>query len=144
MGPTPPIFCTVHIQRGLQQKFSETDALPLMQELLTATSKIKCENIFQALLNHSDQHVQPWAEHKKISWILSGINRCYSKMQPAVFDSYQKNPNLIESTHHYSNLDGIGVSLLTAIQQYVSIILNTLLLLVVLPDTNLNSLGLEV
>jgi hypothetical protein len=72
------------------------------------SSKIKCENIFEALLNHSDEHVQAWAQHKKISWIISGINRCYSKMQPASFDSYQKNSNLIEITHHYSNLGGIG------------------------------------
>jgi hypothetical protein len=71
------------------------------------SSKIKCGKIFQALLNHSDERVQAWAKHKRIPWILSGINRCYSKMQAASFDSYQENSNLIESFHHYSNLGGI-------------------------------------
>jgi hypothetical protein len=90
-----------------------------MQQLPTVATKELCSKILNTLCSHGRKEVRAWAKHKKIPWILSGINRAFSKMDPTLFTSTQRNSNLIESVHHATNTDGIGVALLAGIKQYV-------------------------
>jgi hypothetical protein len=58
-----------------------------------------------------------WAQHKKTSWILSGITHNRSRMDAKFWDIADKNSNIIESTHQKSYQSGQGCSLITAIQK---------------------------
>ncbi|OXV06169.1 hypothetical protein Egran_06063 [Elaphomyces granulatus] len=108
------IFCLVHFRRGIEQKFRNADCYRLMLQLPTAT-KDACKKILDTLSRHRLAAVREWAKHKETSWILAGINPHFTKMDQNRFRSYQKDTNLIESTHHMTNVSGIGVSLLAGI-----------------------------
>jgi hypothetical protein len=88
-----------------------------MCQLLTEANKAKFDTILRQLLNSSSQEVRNWAKHKNVNWMLAGMSRCYTKMPAVSFDSFEKNANLVESTHHSTNLGGIGVSLLAGIKE---------------------------
>jgi hypothetical protein len=113
------IFCRVHIQRKLYQKFRNASEYTLMCQLCTETNKSKFDTILRQLMNSSSSDVRNWATHKNVDWIRAGMSRCYTKMPAASFDSFEKSSNLVESTHHSTNLGGIGVSLLAGIKEYV-------------------------
>jgi hypothetical protein len=87
-----------------------------MLQLPTAT-KDACKKILETLSKHRLAAVRDWAKHKETSWILAGINPHFTKMDQNRFRSYQKDTNLIESTHHMTNVSGIGVSLLAGIHK---------------------------
>jgi hypothetical protein len=111
------IFCRVHIQRKLYQKFRDAPEYTLMGQLLTENNKSKFDIILGQLLRSSSPDVRNWAKHKNVDWMLAGMSRCYTKMPVVLFDSFEKDSNLVESTHHSTNLGGIGVSLLAGIKE---------------------------
>jgi hypothetical protein len=113
------IFCRVHIQRTLYQSFRDAPEYSLMCQLLTETNKTKFDVILRQLINSSNPNVRHYARNKNVDWILAGMSRCYTKMPAVSFDSYEKNSNLVESTHRSTNLSGVGVSLLAGIKEYV-------------------------
>ena len=111
------IFCRVHIRRKLHQKFRNVSEYTLMCQLLSEANKLKFDTILRQLLHSSNPDVCNWARNKNIDWILAGMSRCYTKMPAVSFASFEKNSNLVESTHHSTNLGGIGVSLLAGIKE---------------------------
>ncbi|OXV08157.1 hypothetical protein Egran_04080 [Elaphomyces granulatus] len=102
------IFCRVYIQRKLHQKFRDTPEYTLMDQIFTENNKSKFDIILGQLLNSSNLEVRNWAKNKNVDWRLAGMSRCYTKMPAVKFDSFEKNSNLVESTH--SLLAGIKES----------------------------------
>ena len=105
------IFCRVHIQRKLHQKFRDTPEYTLMDQIFTENNKSKFDIILGQLLNSSNLEVRNWAKNKNVDWRLAGMSRCYTKMPAVKFDSFEKNSNLVESTH----------SLLAGIKEWVKL-----------------------
>ncbi|KAM5443968.1 hypothetical protein MaudCBS49596_008059 [Microsporum audouinii] len=108
------VFCTVHYRRGIQH-FNGHSAYQLMKALPFTHDSDYVESILSQLSTDTDLHVAAWAQHKRIPWILSGLNRCFTKMDPKIFTSLQRNSNAIESNHHRINSLGIRTSLLQGI-----------------------------
>jgi len=113
------IYCAVHFARGIQQKFGNLEARPLMLALLTEQNQQHIDRILHTLTNHHKPAVRQWVRHKKIPWIFSGINPIATKMRRDVFISQQRSSNLVESTHANTDRTGTGLSLLTAIIRYI-------------------------
>jgi hypothetical protein len=82
-----------------------------MDQIFTENNKSKFDIILGQLLNSSNLEVRNWAKNKNVDWRLAGMSRCYTKMPAVKFDSFEKNSNLVESTH----------SLLAGIKEWVKL-----------------------
>ena len=56
-----------------------------------------------------------WVKDKLVAWILSGISRPFSKMDPVIWDKTPNNTNVGEGAHANVNHDGRNLSLLSGI-----------------------------
>jgi hypothetical protein len=62
-----------------------------------------------------------WLKHKLCPWIISGLNKSYWEGDPAIWDQIRHHSNAVEASHHKSNALGTGLSLLAAIQKYLTV-----------------------
>ncbi|KAI9881828.1 MAG: hypothetical protein M1823_006460, partial [Watsoniomyces obsoletus] len=63
-----------------------------------------------------DPITRAWAQHKKTSWILSGLNQNFTSMNALVFCSIQRQTNMVEAVHRRTHFLGSHQALLPAIQ----------------------------
>ena len=56
-----------------------------------------------------------WCEHKRLTYIASGLNKHFSQMNSELFDITRNHTNAVESTHFKSKVLGRKLPLLSAI-----------------------------
>lgn len=56
------------------------------------------------VLNYPE--TKEWIDHKRNSWILSGLNVHFWQGEPEVFLKYVRDGNIVEGAHHQSQILG--------------------------------------
>ena len=77
------IFCRVHIQRKLHQKFRDTPEYTLMDQILAENNKSKFDIILGQLLNSSNLEVRNWAKIKMLIGALLGCPGVILRCRPS-------------------------------------------------------------
>lgn len=89
-----------------------------MRSLPHLRTKREVQAVIDRLLISSNQKVGDWARNKNQGWILGGLCRPYSLMDPQGFENIQRNSNNVESIHFKTQRVGIQLTLLGAIMRY--------------------------
>jgi hypothetical protein len=110
------IFCLVHYNRNIQH-FRDHQAYSLMKNLPFLHDSSHVLTILDQLAIDPDRKVAAWAKDKQTSWVLSGINQSFSKMNSETFRSIQRNTNNIESIQRQTKTTGRDLSLANGIVQ---------------------------
>src|SRR5947209_20532717 len=98
------IYCLVHFYRGIDAKFANHVLRDEMRRLPNLDTEDALNQWFDTFLN--DSTTRAWAQHKKTTWILSGIVHDQSRMDKKFWNMADKNSNIIESTHQKSYQSG--------------------------------------
>lgn len=72
------------------------------------------------LIEHEPPSVQAWATQKKSAVIKAGLNPSCSKIQPHYFNLLRNHTNSVEQSHQKSYASGKFLTLVEAVQKYLS------------------------
>ena len=84
-------------------------------------TKLDVRAALKRLLQSRVKPVVDWAKNKNQLWILAGLCRPFSLMDPLAFDSIQRISNVVESVHYKTQRRGVYLSLLGAIMRQASL-----------------------
>ena len=110
------IFCSVHVKRNFAKKFPTHPLRHKIHELLWG-----CESKSK-LYEHMDSicvtypELRHWVTNKKVSWLISGLTKAESKIDPTWWEYARKHTGVGESSHYQdNNFTGKKTTLLNAV-----------------------------
>jgi hypothetical protein len=108
------VFCTVHFNRNIDNSAHSSTIKQKMRSLLHQRSAEACTDLLREIERLG---ARDWVRNKRRSYILAGLNKYCSLMDPEHWAVADRNTNHTEAGHAQMNRLGTGLTLLRAIRK---------------------------
>lgn len=95
------IYYWVYFQREIIKHYSKHELFECIMVIPNIESKTDLDSLFEQL--YFNPTIRQWAFYKSKTWILVGLNECYTKIDKIVFSAIIKYRNLVEMIHSKTN-----------------------------------------
>lgn len=95
-------------------KYRKSSEYQQMRSIPELNSQESVLSVLTDLKKSTNKQVQAWARHKSYSWIISGYNMHFSKINADTWKSLKRYTNVAEALNAATNATGKQLSLLDA------------------------------